>query len=174
MPTRKKQFRTKRANGRLVVDGRSSRGRRLAELTEAYSIGLPDDETARGLVASVARLQVEIEAIEDKIDRKQPVDHEVFTKMLNTRQRSFEQIRECKAQARPSIGHEHAPGPGGWSNALARHLHWMVWSRDRCGDANLPQGKLCDELTAEYAELERQGKFVGAEVNGYRCGPLSS
>jgi hypothetical protein len=92
--------RSRRGNGRLV-DGRSGRARRLRELVDAFGSGhdLGDEEIA-ALVRSTASLQVEIEAIEDQIDRREPIDRSVFATMVNTRERSFARLREMRTQVR--------------------------------------------------------------------------
>jgi hypothetical protein len=173
-PTPKRQ-RSRRRNGKLVADGRSATARRLRELIEdfGFNIDLASEE-ARAAVVSTARLAVEAEDLGDANDRArargEPVDGSQYATLVNARDRGFARLKELRAQARPSIEHELAPGPGGWSNALARHLHQLVFFRDKCGDANPPQGKLRDELLAEYAERERRGEFVGANVNGFVCG----
>jgi hypothetical protein len=115
---------------------------------------------------------LEIEMIEDRLDRKQPIDHDVYAKLVNSRERGFEKLAELRTQARAALPPERAPGSDGWPSALARHLHFMIWCRERCGDAN-PSGKLHDDLLAEYEERERRNEFVGQEVNGFVCGSAS-
>jgi hypothetical protein len=154
-PLPKKQ-RSRRRNGQIVLDGRSAKGRRIRELTEAYSMGLPlDDETARGLVASTARLQIEIETLEDKIDRKQPVDHDVYTKLINTRERGLERLREMRTQARPST--EPATGGAAALAALQRHIHYLIWARPH--KASYAKGVNDPDLIALYEREEAAGAF---------------
>jgi hypothetical protein len=154
---RKPEFRTRRGNGRLVLDGRSARGRRLHELIAAYGIGHDlSDERATGLIKSTATLQVEIEAMEDARDRREPVDLDLFVKLINSRQRGFEQLKELKAEAR-------APAQSATTSTsssllpLQRHLHFLVWARPH--KASYAKGVNDPALQAEYDRLEAEGAF---------------
>jgi hypothetical protein len=156
--SKRKPARTKRGNGRLVVDARTRRGRRLAELIEAYSIGADlGSEEVMALVKSTAALQVEIETnFEDKVDRRQPIDHDVYTKLLNTRERSLEKLKEMRTRARPSI--EQPTAGSAAVAALQRHLHFLVWARPH--KASYAKGANDPELQAEYDRCEAAGEFL--------------
>jgi hypothetical protein len=159
MPLRKKpKARSRRANGRLLLDGRTRRGRRLAELIAAFGSGhnLSDEETV-ALIRSSASLQVEIEALEDKIDHCKPVDHDMLTKLINTRDRSFERLKEMRTQARSPAERKHPPGLGGWTSELQRHLHYLVWTRPFV--EHYAKGTNDPALIAEYERLEAEGAF---------------
>jgi hypothetical protein len=165
--------RTKRGNGKLGIDGRSTRGRRLHELIRAYGRELDlEDERTAGLVTSTANLAVEAERLEDASMRGKSVDLELLNRLINTRERNLEKLEAmrtgARAQAGPSLA-GNAPGPGRWPNALARYLHWMSWAEQRCGNAS-PTGHLREELLAEYDRREAGGEFVGCSVNGFVCG----
>ena len=159
--------RTKRANGRLVLDGRSARGRRLKELIQIYSVGLSlEDGRIAGLVKSTASIAYAAEQLEDAIDRGEVVNHFALARLVNTRERILTKLKEMKAQARPA---EHEPGLGGWSSPLQRHFHFMRWVAQRTNlvDVNHRDAafsKLVNDprSQAEYDELERQGAFKDA------------
>jgi hypothetical protein len=150
--------RTKRANGRLVLDGRSARGRRLKELIQIYSVGLSlEDGRIAGLVKSTASIAYAAEQLEDAIDRGEVVNHFALVRLVNTRERNLTKLKELKAQAQPAPS-PIAKGPGGWSSPLQQHLHLMVWLRHRCGNANSQD----PALIAEYGRLEAAGEFLDA------------
>jgi hypothetical protein len=155
VPTPKRQ-RSRRRNGRLVLDRRTARGRRLAELVEAYSTGANlQDERTLGLIKSTAAIAIEVEAMEDKIDRGETVDHAVFTKLVDARECNLERLRALRAQAQPSQA-GRAPVPGGWSQPLYRYLHLMAWTGQRGGSTKSAK------LVAEYERLEAEGAFKNA------------
>jgi hypothetical protein len=168
-----KQQRSRRSNGKLSIDMRSRRGRRLQELIRAYGRELDlEDERTAGLVTSTANIAVEAEQLEDASGRGKSVDLELFNRLVNTRERNLEKLEamraEARARARPPLA-GCAAAFGGWPNALARYLHWMSWAEQRCGNAS-PTGHLREELLAEYDRREARNEFVGCNVNGFVCG----
>jgi hypothetical protein len=156
-----KSLRSKRANGRLVANGNTARGRRMRELLADYGRDLPlGDESVRSLVKSAVTITLETEALEDKADLGQPVDGIVLARLTNTKERLAEKIRTLRAQLRPAPIIE---GQGGWTSALARHLHKRAWQKTQYGDSlkAIPPAALA-LLDAEYAERERQREFLDA------------
>jgi hypothetical protein len=151
-----KQQRTQRGNGKLILNGRTARGRRLAELVKAYATGLPlEDEHSRGLVRSTAGVALEIERLEGACERGEVIDHLALTRMVGLRERNLEKLEALRVRARPP----ETTAAGGWTQPLWRYLHWMVWARERCGDAS-PKGMRRAELLAEYERLEAEGAFA--------------
>jgi hypothetical protein len=153
---------SKRANGRVVVSGRSAEGRRLRELIRAYRSGLPfEDERTSGLIRSTASIAIEIEKLEDAAGRGEIVNHFALARLVNTRERNLRRLEEMKARGAPE---RLAPaGRHGWSSELRRHLHWICWVKDRTGASSY--GRVPREqfpaLTAEYEEREARGEFAG-------------
>jgi hypothetical protein len=160
-PPAKSPQRSKRANGQLVANGNTARGRRMRELLADYGRDLPlSDESVRSLVKSAVTITLEAEALEDKADLGQPVDGIVLARLTNTKERLAEKIRALLAQLRPAPIIE---GQGGWTSAIARHLHKRAWQIARYGDSlkAMPPIALAG-LDAEYAERELQGEFRDA------------
>jgi hypothetical protein len=153
-----KQQRTRRANGRLVADGRSARGRRARELLDAYSTGAdPANEQMTGLIRSAVSLQIEIEGLEDKIDRSQAVDHFAFARLVNSRERVLRKLSELKAEARAGAPRQKVQG--GWTSALWRHLHFMSWVDEQRGESSFAETINDPAFKREYERLEAQGLF---------------
>jgi hypothetical protein len=115
--------RSKRRNGKLVLNGRSQRGRRLAELIRAYAQGLDlDDEYIAGLVKSTSSIALEAEGLEEKSERGETIDHFAFARLINTRERNLEKLRVMRAKAQAPAqpaGARTGPSP------LALHLQAM-------------------------------------------------
>jgi hypothetical protein len=158
--TPKSPQRSRRANGRLAVDGRSARGRRIKELCEAFGIGANmQDAQIAGLVRSTAALAVEVEDCEDALDRGEPVDRSVYAKLINSRERALRKLSEMKAAARAGVL-SSAKGQSGWSSPLQRHLHFMHWTENHRGETSFAEAVNDPAFMREYERLEREGEFV--------------
>jgi hypothetical protein len=126
---KKKHGRTKRANGRLILNGRGARGRRQVELVRIYAVGANlDDERQINLIKSAAAMQLAIEGFEDKIDLGQSVDHIVFARLVGARERALTKLAELKApkvvKAKAQPGDPSAVHPS--VLALREHLAMMA------------------------------------------------
>jgi hypothetical protein len=120
-PTPKMQG-TRRRNGRLITNGRTRRGRRLAELIRSYSFGLDlEDEQIAGLVKSTASIALEAEGLEEKSERGETIDHFAFARLVNTRERNLQKLRAMRAQPPPQPAGARAE-----PSALALHLAEMM------------------------------------------------
>jgi hypothetical protein len=173
--------RSRRANGRPVLKRNSARGRRLAELLEIYGRALNlEDETVRGLVVSTARIATEVEDLEGRADLS-PIDRLALTRMIGLRERNLEKLEAMRTGARARSEAPIAQGLGGWTQPLWRHLHFMLWVRDRTGgggdylerarkhpsvvteyERRFKKAVNDPAVLAEYEALERQGEFASA------------
>jgi hypothetical protein len=156
-PLPKKQ-RTKKANGRLVLNGRSYRGRRTKELVEIYGVGVDlADAQMAGLVKSTAVIAFQVEQLEDASERGELIDLELLNRLVNTRERNRVTLKEMRTQVR-SHSPEHATGGPAALTALQRHLHYLAWTRGR--SKHYAKGVNDPELIAEYDRREAQGEFL--------------
>jgi hypothetical protein len=122
---KKPEARSRRSNGKLILNGRTRAGRRLNDLISAFSIGIDmQDEEARAAVVSTARLALKAEDLGDKLDLGEG-DPAVYATLVNTRDRGFARLRELRAKATA-----HAqPQPAGarvGPSPLALHLQEMA------------------------------------------------
>jgi hypothetical protein len=96
---------------------------------------------------------------------------------VGARDRGFARLKELRAQLQPSRV-ESAATPGGWSQPLYRHLHWMGWLTLRLGgkpthedaerdrslvkkfEERFSAGLKDPKFIAEYEELEAAGRFA--------------
>jgi hypothetical protein len=152
--------RSKRTNGKLVLDGRSARGRRLNDLIQAFSIGIDmSDEEARAAVVSTARLALAAEDLGDMLDHGEG-DRGEYATLVNARDRGLMRLREMRAQARSTSG--SAPGSAGSAQqTLGRHLHFLTWAKDN-GWGDRPSSERQAELQAEHDRLEAAGAFASS------------
>jgi hypothetical protein len=127
-------------------------------LIEAFGTGIDmSDEEARGLVASTARLALAAEDLGDELDRGEG-DSSAYASLVGARDRGFARLKELRAQPQASRV-ESAAAPGGWSQPLYRHLHWMGWLTLRLG------GKPTHEDAGE-GSLARQEVRGSASARG--------
>jgi hypothetical protein len=124
MPTPSpKMLRTRRANGRDAIDGRSARGRRLRELLAIYSIGVDmEDAKAAALVKNVVTLSIQLETLEDDSDIGRAIDRLELVRLSNARGRAEERLEALKAKAHQAPAESSAAG----LSALQRHLERLA------------------------------------------------
>jgi hypothetical protein len=121
--------RTRRANGKLVANGNSARGRRERELLREYSRGFEGelDERTMSLIRSTVTVCLELEALEDKGARGEVIDTLALNRLVNTHRRSLQRLEAMRRElSPPATTGALAPDAAAALKRLRQHLERLA------------------------------------------------
>jgi hypothetical protein len=120
---------SRRANGKLIANGHTARGRRERELLREHSRGFEGelDERTMSLIRSTVTVGLELEALEDKAARGEAIDTLALNRLANTYRRNLQKLADMRRELSPpaTAGALEPDAAAGLAN-LRRHLDRLM------------------------------------------------